>query len=144
MGFVTPNDSHTCYSPWSVFQDGSGGKSTTTPQTIGPGKCHTRNRLPSIVRPSPGLQNKQHDNQTQPSQQTRHARSHHKPPSPTHHTEPLQSADYTRETSPKASLTGYLPSRSSKATRTKQNRFNHNSQAAVPVVVNTRRKCTGE
>lgn len=25
LGFVTPNDSRTCYSPWSVFQDGSGG-----------------------------------------------------------------------------------------------------------------------
>ena len=32
FGFSSPNDSHTCWTPWSVFQDGSGGSPTYTPQ----------------------------------------------------------------------------------------------------------------
>ena len=32
FGFSSPNDSHTCWNPWSVFQDGSGGSPTYTPQ----------------------------------------------------------------------------------------------------------------
>ena len=32
FGFSSPNDSHTCWTPWSVFQDGLGGSPTYTPQ----------------------------------------------------------------------------------------------------------------
>ena len=69
MGFVTPNDSRTCYSPWSVFQDGSGGSSTTTPQTIGPGisTTHATERRTDPSHHQACL-NKQHSNQTQTRQ----------------------------------------------------------------------------
>lgn len=40
---------------------------------------------------------KQHDNQTRTRQQNRHARTYHKPPSPTHCTEISWSAIYTRK-----------------------------------------------
>ena len=33
FGFSSPNDSHTCWTPWSVFQDGSGGSPTYSPQS---------------------------------------------------------------------------------------------------------------
>ncbi|KAL4222999.1 hypothetical protein ACF0H5_019040 [Mactra antiquata] len=62
LGFVEPHDSRTCWTPWSVFQDGSGGGPTETPQTIVPSRrtspCqgavagHGRSRASTVEHPS--------------------------------------------------------------------------------------------
>lgn len=148
VGFVTPNDSRTCYSPWSVFQDGSGGTSTTTPQTIGPGNSATH-ATDHRTDPShhQACLNKQHSNQTRTRQQPgthahttsrrlRHTAQNHRSQLITPEDRCLQQAT--------DKPTSYLPSRPSKDTRPMQVRFNRNSQTAVPVVVTTLRKCTGK
>ena len=44
-GFSAPIDSHTCWTPWSVFQDGSGGASTLcTPREQHNTRCATPRR----------------------------------------------------------------------------------------------------
>ena len=44
FGFSSPNDSHTCWTPWSVFQDGSGGSPIMTAPQIGQATAPARGR----------------------------------------------------------------------------------------------------
>ena len=61
-GFVRPRDSRASQTPWSVFQDGSGGSPTSSPQTRGTprravpsdgGGRRARSPSPRLSRPPP-------------------------------------------------------------------------------------------
>ena len=63
-GFVRPRDSHARQTPWSVFQDGSGGSPTSSPPTRGApehagtrprgGRRARKNQSPPVETPQPG------------------------------------------------------------------------------------------
>ena len=72
FGFSSPNDSHTCWTPWSVFQDGSGGSPTYTPQkgATAPekGRYESGHRDGTVAWParSPGVPRPRRDGSARP------------------------------------------------------------------------------
>ena len=61
LGFVGPNDSRTCYTPWSVFQDGTGGWPTKHHELLRqyaykhPTSTHTPNETLGNECPTEGI-----------------------------------------------------------------------------------------